>query len=129
MSQAVVLLPVFVASGLSALYLFTFGAAVTFTPPPPPPPPPPRDLMRVDPRNLIGIGLFFGMISVFPALFNGEPLLTAQWWANHVARRKPKNYSFRPHLFLMISVFISRYSAGHADAHRGSPKQRPLTGG
>ena len=57
-----------VASGAFALYLFTFGATVT------------RDLMRVDPRNLIGVGLFFGMISIFPALIAGEPLLTAQWW-------------------------------------------------
>lgn len=57
-----------VASGAFALYLFTFGATVT------------RDLLRVDPRNLVGIGLFFGMISIFPALVNGEPLLTAQWW-------------------------------------------------
>ncbi|MCC5880612.1 MAG: Na+/H+ antiporter subunit B [Idiomarina sp.] len=57
-----------VASGAFALYLFTFGATVT------------RDLMRVDPRNLIGVGLFFGMISIFPALIVGEPLLTAQWW-------------------------------------------------
>ncbi|RUO29293.1 Na(+)/H(+) antiporter subunit B [Aliidiomarina sedimenti] len=57
-----------VASGAFALYLFTFGATVT------------RDLLRVDPRNLIGIGLCLGMVSIFPALLNGEPLLTAQWW-------------------------------------------------
>ncbi|WP_194756491.1 Na+/H+ antiporter subunit B [Aliidiomarina indica] len=57
-----------VASGAFALYLFTFGAAVT------------RDLMRVDPRNLIGAGLFMGMISIFPAVLSGEPFLTAQWW-------------------------------------------------
>lgn len=57
-----------VASGAFALYLFTFGAAVT------------RDLLRVDPRNLIGVGLLLGMISIFPALLRGEALLTAQWW-------------------------------------------------
>ncbi|RUO23950.1 Na(+)/H(+) antiporter subunit B [Aliidiomarina minuta] len=57
-----------VASGAFAMYLFTFGAAVT------------RDLMRVDPRNLIGIGLFLGMLSIFPAFFYGDPFLTAQWW-------------------------------------------------
>lgn len=57
-----------VASGAFALYLFTFGAAVT------------RDLLRIDPRNIIGWGLFFGMVSVFPAILNGEPFLTAQWW-------------------------------------------------
>lgn len=57
-----------VASGAFALYLFTFGATVT------------RDLLRVDPRNLIGVGLLLGMISIFPALINGQPILTAQWW-------------------------------------------------
>lgn len=57
-----------VASAAIALYMFTFGATVT------------RDLLRVDPRHLIGIGLFFGMISIFPALFVGEPFFTAQWW-------------------------------------------------
>ena len=57
-----------VASGAFALYLFTFGAVMT------------RDLMRIDPRNLIGIGLLLGMISIFPAWLQGEPFLTAQWW-------------------------------------------------
>ncbi|MFU8783858.1 Na+/H+ antiporter subunit B [Aliidiomarina sp.] len=57
-----------VAAGAFTLYLFTFGSAVT------------RDLMRVDPRNLIGAGLFIGMISVFPAVLQGQPFLTAQWW-------------------------------------------------
>lgn len=57
-----------VASGAFALYLFTFGAVVT------------RDLMRVDPRNLIGFGLLLGMISVFPAWFHDQAFLTSQWW-------------------------------------------------
>lgn len=57
-----------VAASAFTLYLFTFGAAVT------------RDLLRVDPRNLIGVGLLLGMVSIFPALLVGEPLLTAQWW-------------------------------------------------
>ncbi len=57
-----------VASGAFALYLFTFGAVMT------------RDLLRIDPRNLIGIGLFLGMISIFPAWFQGEAFLTSQWW-------------------------------------------------
>ena len=37
-------------------------------------------LRMVDPRDLIGAGLFFGMISVVPAWFMGQPFLTAQWW-------------------------------------------------
>lgn len=57
-----------VASGAFALYLFTFGAVMT------------RDLMRIDPRNLIGIGLLLGMISVFPGWLQGDAFMTAQWW-------------------------------------------------
>ena len=57
-----------VAAAAFSLYLFAFGSEVT------------RDLMRVDPRTLVGIGLLFGLASVFPAWLVGEPFLTAQWW-------------------------------------------------
>ncbi|KAA0874214.1 Na+/H+ antiporter subunit B [Nitrincola tapanii] len=57
-----------VASGALALYLFTFGAMMT------------RDLMRVDPRNLIGLGLVIAMLSTLPGWAQNEPFLTAQWW-------------------------------------------------
>lgn len=57
-----------VASGAFALYLFTFGAVMT------------RDLMRTDPRNLIGFGLFLGMASIFPGWLQGDAFMTAQWW-------------------------------------------------
>jgi len=34
----------------------------------------------VDPRDFLAAGLLFGLVSVFPALLAGEPLMTAQWW-------------------------------------------------
>ncbi|HSP32335.1 MAG TPA: Na+/H+ antiporter subunit B [Halomonas sp.] len=58
-----------VAAGAFTLYLFAFGVSAT------------KQLLRmVDPRDLIGVGLLLGMISVVPAWFMGQPFLTAQWW-------------------------------------------------
>lgn len=57
-----------VASGAFVLYLFAHGVDAT------------RKVMRFDPRDLLGIGLFLGTISALPAVFLGQPFLTAQWW-------------------------------------------------
>ena len=58
-----------VAAGAFTLYLFAFGVSAT------------REVLRmIDPRDLIGLGLLLGMISVFPAWIMGQPFLTAQWW-------------------------------------------------
>lgn len=58
-----------VAGGAFTLYLFAFGVGAT------------RAVLRmIDPRDLVGLGLLLGMLSVFPAWFTGEPFLTAQWW-------------------------------------------------
>ncbi|MCL7929859.1 MULTISPECIES: Na+/H+ antiporter subunit B [Halomonadaceae] len=58
-----------VAAGAFTLYLFAFGVTAT------------KEVLRmVDPRDLIGVGLLLGMISVFPAWFLDQPFLTAQWW-------------------------------------------------
>ncbi|MFG6666915.1 Na+/H+ antiporter subunit B [Halomonas sp. HNIBRBA4712] len=58
-----------VAAGGFTLYLFAFGVSAT------------REVLRMlDPRDLIGIGLLLGMISVVPAWFMDQPFLTAQWW-------------------------------------------------
>ncbi len=58
-----------VAAGAFTLYLFAFGVSAT------------KEVLRmVDPRDLIGAGLLLGMISIVPALFMGQPFLTAQWW-------------------------------------------------
>lgn len=57
-----------IAAGAFVLYLFAYGVPAT------------RELLRVDPRDLAGWGLFIGAISAVPALLWNEPFFTAQWW-------------------------------------------------
>jgi multicomponent Na+:H+ antiporter subunit B len=57
-----------VAAGAFVLYLFAHGVDST------------RKILRVEPHDLIGAGLLFGVISALPAVFFGQSLLTAQWW-------------------------------------------------
>src|SRR5690554_2796271 len=58
-----------VAAGAFTLYLFVFGVSAT------------REVLRmIDPRDLIGMGLLLGLVSVFSAWFMGLPFLTVQWW-------------------------------------------------
>ncbi len=56
-----------VAAGAFALYSIAFdpGAA--------------RELLRVDPRSLIGAGLLTALGSGLPAVLRGQPFLTGQW--------------------------------------------------
>lgn len=58
-----------VASGAFVLYLFAHGVKST------------RKVMRVDPHDLLGLGLLLGVLSALPAVLFGEPFLTAQWWS------------------------------------------------
>lgn len=39
-----------------------------------------RDMLRVHPLQLIGVGLVLATFASLPALFVGESLFTAQWW-------------------------------------------------
>ncbi|MFO8142072.1 MAG: Na+/H+ antiporter subunit B [Marinobacter sp.] len=57
-----------VAAGAFVLYAFAFGAEAA------------RRILRVDPRDLLGAGLLLGLVSTLPALFSGQPMLTAHWW-------------------------------------------------
>lgn len=57
-----------VAAGAFVLYAFSYGSDAL------------RSLIRLDPRDLLGAGLLFGLASAIPSLWVGEPLLTAQWW-------------------------------------------------
>lgn len=57
-----------VASGAFVLYLFAHGVEST------------RKVLRLAPHDLLGIGLVLGLSSALPAVFFGEPLLSAQWW-------------------------------------------------
>lgn len=51
-----------------ALYLFAFDAPRT------------RQLMGVDPRLLLGVGLFVATISGLPSAFLGDAFYTSLWW-------------------------------------------------
>ncbi|MDN3557300.1 Na+/H+ antiporter subunit B [Halomonas maura] len=57
-----------VAAGGLALFLFAHGRQAL------------RALLKVSPRDLIGLGLLIGVLSTLPAWWWGEPLFTAQWW-------------------------------------------------
>ena len=56
-----------VAAGGLALFLFAHGRQAL------------RALLKVSPRDLIGLGLLIGVLSTLPAWWRGEPLFTAQW--------------------------------------------------
>lgn len=80
-----------VAAGAFTLYLFAFGVTAT------------KEVLRmVDPRDLIGVGLLLGMLSVFPAWFVDEPFLTAQWWNIPVI-----NFKASTVLIFEIGVYLS----------------------
>lgn len=57
-----------VAAGGFALYLFAHGRRATAA------------ILKVAPRDLIGVGLVLGVLSTLPAWWQGEPFFTAQWW-------------------------------------------------
>ncbi|TFH88774.1 Na+/H+ antiporter subunit B [Billgrantia azerbaijanica] len=57
-----------VAAGAFALYLFAFGLRAL------------RAMIRVSPRDLVGFGLLFALLSTLPAWWQGEPFFTSQWW-------------------------------------------------
>lgn len=57
-----------VASAAFVLYSFAHGDEPT------------RKVLRLDPRDLLALGLLLALASSLPALLLGQPLLTAQWW-------------------------------------------------
>jgi multicomponent Na+:H+ antiporter subunit B len=57
-----------VAASAFVLYAFAFGAEST------------RRLLRVTPRDILAAGLLFALASTLPALWSGQPMLTAHWW-------------------------------------------------
>jgi multicomponent Na+:H+ antiporter subunit B len=57
-----------VAAAAFALYAMGFGVART------------RKALRLEPVTLLGVGLLVALASGLPAVFRGEPFLTA-WWA------------------------------------------------
>lgn len=57
-----------VASSAFVLYGIAYGVSAT------------RELLRVDPRSLIGVGLLIALGSGVPALFAGLPYFTGLWF-------------------------------------------------
>lgn len=78
-----------VASGGFALYLFAYGIRAT------------RTMLRVAPQDLIGMGLFLSVVSALPALWHGQPFLTAQWWTIPVL-----GFKFSTPLLFDIGVYL-----------------------
>lgn len=70
-----------VAAGALVLYLFAHGVEST------------RKLLRLDPRDLLGLGLLLALVSSLPALLLGEPPLTAQWWTLYLGDENPVKLS------------------------------------
>ena len=61
-----------VAAAAFALYAFAFNVENT------------RQALRIDPRNLIGIGLFIAMGSGLLSLFGGRPYMTGVWSSQEI---------------------------------------------
>ena len=57
-----------VAAAAIALYMFAVDIADA------------QRVLRVDPRDLVGWGLLFGVLSGVPAIFRGQAFFTAQWF-------------------------------------------------
>ncbi|WP_148253532.1 Na+/H+ antiporter subunit B [Aidingimonas lacisalsi] len=78
-----------VAAGAFALYLFAYGLTAT------------RAMLRVSPRDLVGLGLFLGVLSTLPAWWNGQAFFTAQWWTVPLI-----DYKFSTPLIFDIGVYL-----------------------
>lgn len=57
-----------VATAAVVLYLFSYGVTRT------------RTLMRLDPRDLLSVGLLLALASTVPGVFFGEPFMTSLWF-------------------------------------------------
>jgi multicomponent Na+:H+ antiporter subunit B len=57
-----------VAAAAVVLYLFSMDIASA------------RQVLRVDPRSLLGSGMSLAVLSGVPGVFRGQPFFTAQWW-------------------------------------------------
>lgn len=82
-----------VASGAVVLFLFSYGITAT------------RDMLRVDPRDFLGAGLLFGLLSIVPSLWLGQPAMTAQWW--EIPLPGGGYYKFSTPLIFDIGVYLT----------------------
>ena len=82
-----------VASGAVVLFLFSYGVSAT------------RELLRVDPRDFLGIGLLIGLASILPSLVLGQPAMTAQWW--EIPLPGGGYYKFSTPLIFDVGVYLT----------------------
>ena len=82
-----------VASGAVVLFLFSYGVSAT------------RELLRVDPRDFLGVGLLIGLASIVPSLVLGQPAMTAQWWA--IPLPGGDYYKFSTPLIFDVGVYLT----------------------
>jgi multicomponent Na+:H+ antiporter subunit B len=64
-----------------------------------------RRLLRLEPRNFIGAGLFIAAVSGIPALFAGQPFLTGLWGALRPAGAAPVQVGTP--LFFDLGVYLT----------------------
>lgn len=82
-----------VASGAVVLFLLSYGVSAT------------RELLRVDPRDFLGVGLLIGLASIVPSLVLGQPAMTAQWWA--IPLPGGDYYKFSTPLIFDVGVYLT----------------------
>ncbi|WP_077530484.1 Na+/H+ antiporter subunit B [Vreelandella utahensis] len=82
-----------VASGAVVLFLFSYGVSAT------------RELLRVDPRDFLGVGLLIGLASILPSLVLGQPAMTAQWW--EIPLPGGGYYKFSTPLIFDVGVYLT----------------------
>ncbi|KAA8980308.1 MULTISPECIES: Na+/H+ antiporter subunit B [Gammaproteobacteria] len=82
-----------VASGAVVLFLFSYGVSAT------------RELLRVDPRDFLGVGLLIGLASILPSLILGQPAMTAQWW--QIPLPGGDYYKFSTPLIFDVGVYLT----------------------
>ena len=82
-----------VASGAVVLFLFSYGVSAT------------RELLRVDPRDFLGVGLLIGLASILPSLVLGQPAMTAQWW--QIPLPGGGYYKFSTPLIFDVGVYLT----------------------
>ncbi|SHE56201.1 multicomponent Na+:H+ antiporter subunit B [Modicisalibacter ilicicola DSM 19980] len=97
-----------VAAAAFTLYLFAHGRRAM------------SEMLKVSPRDLVGMGLLFGVLSTLPAWWNGEPFFTAQWWTIPVIDFKastPLIFDIGVYLVVVGSVLMAITALVKTDQH------------
>ncbi|KPQ21630.1 MULTISPECIES: Na+/H+ antiporter subunit B [unclassified Halomonas] len=106
-----------VASGAFALYLFAFGPRAMHA------------MLKVSPRDLIGMGLLLGVLSTLPAWWVGDPFFTSQWWTIPIIDFKastPLIFDIGVYLVVLGSVLTAITALTKTD-HEDKPDKEEVT--